>query len=163
MSSTVQLFQQLFGNFKAHTALLDLEGKIIAVNRSWNNFGHENGLVDGYEFEGRNYLTMCEIAVCESRYAIEAMIGLLDVINTGRPTFSMTYPCHSPSQHRWFRLWVESQSPHSPSIIVAHTLLNDYFDLAEVSDFPASRPTEIAYELLNMPSMVRAFPNLGRA
>lgn len=149
--STIQLFDQLFGSFPAHTALLDLDGKIIAVNPAWNAFGQENGLSTGYQFEGKNYISICESAVGGCRYAVEALVGLLEVIRAGRPTFAMTYPCHSPSQKRWYRLWIELQLPHSPTVIVAHTKLKDQFDVSEEQITSATPPVKVPLELLNQP------------
>ncbi len=154
-SSSVLLFQQLFGNFPSHSALLDLEGQIIAVNRSWNDFGRKNGLANGYSFEGQNYLAVCENAASQCRYAVEAMIGLLDVMKAGRPTFSMVYPCHSPSEKQWYRLWIELQLPHSPSVIVAHTRLKDYFDESDTESESIRPLMGVPFELLNQPMNLR--------
>ena len=88
-------------------------------------FGRTNGLAEHYRFESKEYVRVCETAARESAYAVDAMVGMLAVMNAGRPTFSMVYPCHSPSTQRWFRLWVQSQMPESPTIIMAHTLLGE--------------------------------------
>jgi hypothetical protein len=34
----------------------------------------------------------------------------------------MIYTCHSPTELRWFRMWVEPQAPAADVVIVAHYL-----------------------------------------
>jgi hypothetical protein len=104
--------------------MLDLDGMILAVNDSWLRFGHENNLRSDYQFEGVNYLDVCQhSAEGGDSHAAAALAGLLEVIATGRPKFVMTYPCPSPNERRWFKLWVETQGPDSPVLIVAHQLI----------------------------------------
>jgi len=147
-SSSIQLFQRLFGTFPAHAALLDLSGRIISVNKSWLTFGRQNGLAEDYEFESKDYIEICERA-SQSHYAVEAMIGLLQVLNDARPTFTMVYPCHSPTEQRWFRLWVESQMPQSPSIIMAHSRLERFAGRTIKEDVAANVPDTRFEGLMN--------------
>jgi hypothetical protein len=118
------LFKSLFDSHPSHIALLDLRGKILAVNPAWKRFGEQNRLAPGYDCVGMNYLRICETAaeggVPQAR---EAYVGLLEVIHTGRPKFTMVYPCHSDNENRWFRMWVEPQTPNVPALIIAHKLI----------------------------------------
>ena len=89
----------------AHIALIDAEGVIIAVNEGWRRFALCNRLI-GQDFcVGRNYIQVCEEAVGEhSQGALEVARGLREVLGGARLNFILEYPCHSPTQKRWFRL-----------------------------------------------------------
>ena len=144
-ANSIDLFQQLFGAHPAHTALLDLKAKIQAVNQSWLRFGQENEIASDYEFIHADYLAVCEHAVIEqSPYAADVVAGLLGVLAAGRTSFAMVYPCHSPTEHRWFKMWVQAQMPAVPAIVVAHTYLGPKLkrtesDSADETEEPTDR------------------------
>jgi PAS domain S-box-containing protein len=89
----------------AHIALLDSQGVIISVNEGWLDFAAGNSLDRAPSQIGRNYLEICESTrgAC-AREAHEAARGIRGVLCDALPAFSMEYPCHSPTQQRWFQL-----------------------------------------------------------
>ncbi len=121
----VLAFQQLFDPHPSHVALLDLTGTVLAVNAAWRQYGRQNGLGGRATSPvGQNYLAVCEAGVAAAYPgAREAYVGLLDVLRNGRPKFTLTYPCHSPRQREWYRMWVEPQTPSVSAVIVAHQLI----------------------------------------
>jgi hypothetical protein len=122
-SYVLSLFRQLFDGHPAMTCMVDLSGKILAVNQSWKRFGEENDQKVGYLYEGDNYLDICvKAAETGDPYAKSVLTGLLDVLSTGRQKFTCVYPCHSPQERRWYKLWVEPQMPELPVVIIAHQL-----------------------------------------
>ncbi len=117
------VFLQLFDCSAAHVVLLDLEGTIIETNTAWRQFGTDNGLAAEYEFRGVNYLSLIERAAEQGwPGAKETYLGLLEVMHARRPKFTTIYPCHSPTERCWYRMWLEPQTPQVPAIIVAHYL-----------------------------------------
>lgn len=116
-----RMFRLLFNDRPAHVALLDQQGIILETNKAWREFGSQNGLRSGYDCVGQNYLQACEQGAAENfPGASEAYIGVLEVLHARRPKFTMVYPCHSPKERRWYRMWVEPQSPDIPAVVVAH-------------------------------------------
>lgn len=119
-----KVFHGLFADHPAHIALISLDGDILAVNDAWQRFGESNGLQKGYEFLGISYLTACQPAVeAGDPYASHATMGLLGLMQSSRDKFTLIYPCHSPVEQRWFRMWAEPQTPDVPAIVVAHQYL----------------------------------------
>ena len=116
-----QTFKRLFDNRPAQVALLDLDGEILEVNRSWRSWGKQNGMPDTYDCVGQNYLLACETA---ARHQVpgadEVFVGLLEVFHAHRAKFTAIYPCHTPVMQRWYRLWAQPQMPQIPAVIVAH-------------------------------------------
>ena len=90
-----------------HLAILDEEGTIISVNKAWCLFADANGLDWNDYGVGRNYLEICETAVGdgvnEARAAFESIHG---VITKQQNESSLEYPCHSPTERRWFFMYV---------------------------------------------------------
>ncbi len=91
----------------AHIALLNREGIILAVNESWQRFATANVLQAADSAVGLNYLAVCDGATGEcSEEARAAAAGIRQVLRGEVPEFVLEYPCHSPTEPRWFRLMV---------------------------------------------------------
>ena len=86
-----------------HTAIVDSSGAILAVNKAWKRFAKDNGAEMSKVSEGANYLYVCERAKGEqSQHAYSFGEGLHSVLCSQEERFAMEYPCHSPTQRRWF-------------------------------------------------------------
>jgi hypothetical protein len=105
-----------------HTAIVDSSGAIVAVNKAWKRFAEENGAEMSKVSEGANYLDVCQRAMGEqSHYAQSFGEGLRSVLCSREERFAMEYPCHSPTQRRWFVGRVERFGEgDSPLAVVAH-------------------------------------------
>jgi len=106
----------------AHIAIVDSSGTIVAVNQAWQDFATSNGAVVSKITEGTNYFEVCDSATGDqSEYAVAFAEGIRSVFSGGREEFEMEYPCHSPTESRWFvgRVMPFSNGS-SPQAIVAH-------------------------------------------
>jgi PAS domain-containing protein len=84
-------------------AIIERSGTILAVNRAWRRFAEENGADPGKVSEGANYLGVCDKAKGEqSEYARSFAEGLRSVLSGTEERFALEYPCHSPTERRWF-------------------------------------------------------------
>jgi signal transduction histidine kinase len=98
-----QELQQTLDSLSAHIAILDGSGEIIAVNEAWRAFAEANGDDPENVFEGANYLRVCESATGpNSEEAAAFAEGIKSVLSGRRESFEMEYPCHSPTERRWF-------------------------------------------------------------
>jgi signal transduction histidine kinase len=98
-----QELQQTLDSLSAHIAILDESGEIIAVNGMWRAFAESNGCDPGRVSEGANYLRVCESATgLHAEEAAAFAEGVRDVLTGRRSNFEMEYPCHSPTERRWF-------------------------------------------------------------
>ncbi len=96
----------------AHIALLDPAGVIVAVNESWRRFATFNALQSADFTIGVNYLQVCETAVGDcSTESLLVSAGLRNVLAARKHSFEIEYPCHSPSEKRWFRLMAAPLRP----------------------------------------------------
>jgi len=106
----------------AHIALLDPQGHILAVNENWRRFASGNALRSPDFLVGQNYVAVCESATgdCSSE-ARHVAAGLRGVLEGGRCSFEIEYPCHSPEEDRWFRLMATPLTPGgSDGVVVMH-------------------------------------------
>lgn len=88
----------------ANIALLDSNGCIRFVNAAWERFARENRLTGDVGQVGSNYLDAQRGEASES--ARSAFDGVRDVLSGRRERFELVYPCHAPTQQRWFRMRV---------------------------------------------------------
>ncbi|MFW8628129.1 ATP-binding protein [Deinococcus sp. ME38] len=88
-------------------AIVDGDGVIVAVNTAWTNFMLDNGGVPDTCSVGANYLSACDNAqgVCSDEGPPVAQ-GLRDVLSGQRASFTLEYPCHSPTEQRWYRVQI---------------------------------------------------------
>jgi PAS domain S-box-containing protein len=114
--------QRTLDSLSAHIALLDESGTIVAVNKAWREFARANGVPEHNYAEGANYLEACDSATsASSREAVPFAEGIRAVLNGQRKRFELEYPCHSPSEQRWFIGRVTPfESGGSPQAVVAH-------------------------------------------
>ncbi|TVQ51876.1 MAG: PAS domain S-box protein, partial [Phycisphaerales bacterium] len=97
-----RFLQSTLDALSAHIAIIDRTGTIIEVNRAWRNFADQNGLnLDGYGV-GQNYLEAWTGDGPCSAEALEAANGTRRVLIGEQDEFQIEYPCHSPSEERWF-------------------------------------------------------------
>ncbi len=116
------LNQAVLDSIAANIAVLDRDGKIIAVNEAWRGFARENGGAAIADSVGVNYLDVCRRA--QERGAGEvkaALVGIQEVLDGARPNFMLEYPCHSPSEKRWFLMSVTPLGGERGGVVVTHT------------------------------------------
>jgi PAS domain S-box-containing protein len=106
--STAALQSSILNALPAHIALLDHEGVILSVNDRWRNFAGSNALDSSRSGVGQNYLEICERAEGECAEEAHAAAAGIRAILNGESTgeFLVEYPCHSPTEQRWYLLRV---------------------------------------------------------
>jgi DNA-binding CsgD family transcriptional regulator len=123
-----------FKTLPTSAVILDTAGRIIAVNDTWRNFGRRNGLRIPHSAVGSNYLQYCRSDDPASLRFIRDLKSLL----AGRlDLLTFIYPCHSPTEERWFSLIGLPLSLDKPAgVALLHVNLTDMLP------FPTStRPT----------------------
>lgn len=105
LEALLETRQALINSLPAHIALLDEQGVIIDVNDRWRHFGHSNDYAEPNVGVGLNYLAVCRDAAGDcAPDAHRAAAGLQQVLAGERDGFTLEYPCHSPTEYRWFRM-----------------------------------------------------------
>ena len=113
--------RSVLDSLSANIAVVDESGTIVFVNRAWREFARANEAV-GNVAEDVNYLQVCDSAIelgCEE--AASFAEGIRSVLSGRREEFALEYPCHSPTEQRWFVGRVTRFPSGSPTrAVVAH-------------------------------------------
>lgn len=115
--------RETFDSLSAHIAVLDEDGTILMVNRAWREFAERNGVRPETVSEGINYFEVCNQARSsgDDQAALSAAYLREALGETQAPVQPLEYPCHSPSEERWFAMRVSRfESNGSRFTVIAH-------------------------------------------
>jgi DNA-binding CsgD family transcriptional regulator len=101
------LYKTALDSITAHVAILDETGRILETNRAWRDFGTANGITIEPSCIGLNYLETCDRASKEPFDEPSVIAGGIRQVFRGEmEEFFINYPCHTPTEERWFALRV---------------------------------------------------------
>lgn len=87
----------------AQIAIFTQDGTIIAVNEAWRDFARQNGTDPATVSEGTNYLEACKHAADAGSSAMQSFMNNIHELFANKINdFACEYPCHSPTEQRWF-------------------------------------------------------------
>lgn len=117
----------LLDAMQAQACIVDLEGRIVAVNASWDRSLADNDGDRRAIGPGASYLEACRRAADRgSPGAAEALAGVLDVLAGRRESFSQEYPCDSPGgQARWLLMLASPLRCESGGALISHIHITD--------------------------------------
>lgn len=89
----------------ASICVLNLDGKIVAVNDAWRRFSSSNN--GNGDYVGESYLGVCDRVAGDDRaVAHDIAKAIRDVLAGRRSLLETEYPCPSSEEQRWFLLRV---------------------------------------------------------
>jgi two-component system, cell cycle sensor histidine kinase and response regulator CckA len=110
----------------AHIALIDANGQITTVNKAWCRFATENGLAAAKFAVGENYLKICDDAAGPySEGAKHVAAGIRRVLAGATECLPVEYPCHSPTEHKWFLAIITAFHSASNGALIMHVDVSD--------------------------------------
>ena len=122
--------QSIIDALPEHVAVLDPTGVIIAVNAAWTRFALANGGVHGSSMGvGSSYLQACPAPgepdpegedEGDRATGIKAARGIRAVLGGELTSFTLEYPCHSPTEKRWFVMNVAPVRHPGLGAVVSH-------------------------------------------
>lgn len=137
-----QRLQSVLDALPEHVAVLEPEGTIAMVNAAWIRFAKANGDPDLQHCGvGANYLAACPVQPNDedSRLALQARLGIKSVLEGTAPSFSLQYPCHSPTEQRWFVMNVAPIRGQFYGAVVSHFNVTAWYR-DRATDRPAPDP-----------------------
>lgn len=96
--------REIIDSLSAHIAVLDRDGVIVLTNKAWQDFGTANGLQGAEDNLGQNYINISEAGGDETGTVVAQ--GIRKVISGDLKEFFINYPCHSPTEKRWYAMRV---------------------------------------------------------
>jgi PAS domain S-box-containing protein len=122
-SEIEKLYSAVMSGLRAHIALLDRTGNIVAVNEAWTRFARENnGTAELAIGIGINYLDVCRTSALDCDSAARCLEGLNATLSGTDEEFSLEYACHSPQAQRWFQLCATSWKAEGGALVVHHDI-----------------------------------------
>lgn len=120
--------QTILDSIPEHLCVLDKHGVIVAVNSAWRRFAKANDCQDDESTSvGANYRATC----CDTHgepartEAGVAWAGIAAVMHHRLASFSLDYPCDSPTVQRWFRMSVFPMAAPGEGVVVMHLDVTD--------------------------------------
>ena len=131
--SPIEYGAAALASLDGNAALLDSEGKVVAVNEAWLLFGNNNGAShQSCIGVGVNYLDVCRSAAAHSATAKAVMDGILSILGGRTPIYRCDYRCDGPETLRWFRLTVTPWRAPGGDVLVLHQDVSEEKSLAEI-------------------------------
>lgn len=120
MEHSFDLFECVLDSLNEHIAVIDRWGVILYVNRAWIEFGVANGL-GAPQWIGKNYLDAGEgSAAAGDTSAAESVESIKEVINKQSIVSYFEYPCHSPTEQRWFIMRTTALRSAADTYLISH-------------------------------------------
>jgi PAS domain S-box-containing protein len=142
MRDSETLNRAVINSMMANIAVVDRHGTIITINDHWEQFARENGADASLSAigVGTNYLEVCQRATLDlGEEAQQILDGLRGVLDHTRPTFKHEYPCHSPTEQRWFTMQVSALSRQEGGAVIAQINITERKRAEQVlADFKAA-------------------------
>ena len=158
----------ILNGLPAHIALLDPQGVVISVNAAWRGFADANAMHGPGHGIGVNYLAVCDRARgTGATEAAQVAGGIRAVLEGKAKSFSIEYPCHSPTEQRWFLLTVTPLAEDAPNGAIAMhlnitTRKQAEHALAALSDQTQRRERLLSTTLANISDFAYAYDREGR-
>ena len=109
----------MLNSLSAHIAILNQDGVIVETNTAWRNYAINNGMPESYDFNGMNYLQICDASKgSDVNDAGKVAEGIRAVIQGDLTEFLYDYPCHSKDGPHWYYMRAIRMSGDGPIRVV---------------------------------------------
>ena len=102
LENSRKLLQSTLNSLSANIAVINENGYITHVNKSWKNFASNNGIEPEKVGVGVNYFSTVLSEETVDSDAKKFIDEIKSLIKGNTKEVIMEYPCHSPSEERWF-------------------------------------------------------------
>ena len=112
----------ILASLNSGVAVLDSEGRVIAVNQAWARFARHAGAPVPWHREDDNYLHTCRAAAARGEPdAAEALAGIEAVLSGSRTGFAFEYSSITPAGQLWVAMSVVPLSRPEGGAVVSRT------------------------------------------
>lgn len=120
------LLRAALDSIDSQIALIDRAGVIHYVNRTWCQFGKDNGMPSEYKWIGTSYLSVCRSASDSGECdGTNVYAGIRSVLDFDEPFFQYEYPCHSPDEQRWFMMRIAPVLEMKSFFVISHSVITE--------------------------------------
>jgi PAS domain S-box-containing protein len=121
LDEALRFYRSSIDALTGHIAVLDENGVILEVNHAWRHFAEMNHFAGFNCAVGMNYLEVCDTSEGECADDGSVASGIRDVLAGRVAVYEFEYPCHSPTEERWFLMRASRfKSPGPVRVVVSH-------------------------------------------
>jgi diguanylate cyclase (GGDEF)-like protein len=119
--------------FPAHLVVIDGSGKVLAINRSWDEFiAGDRSSVHAHLSVGSDYLKLCERATeAAEEGAGRALVGVREVLKGERKTFVSEYRHPTATHPHWLVLRIVPLGDPQSGALIVHEDITERRQLSE--------------------------------
>ena len=119
--------QAILNALPPSVCVLDEDGWIVEVNKSWREFGSGNGLSTAFFGVGYNYIEISKNVTGIDAETSHQVANAITNIIAGKQDFFVTeYPCDSPSEKRWFKVFISPlNSEAKKGAVIVHVDISE--------------------------------------
>jgi len=104
----------------AQVAIVNANGTIVDHNEAWEQFNDESTLMKRPDV-GVNYFEILQQAIeMGDDYALKFLLGLKNVLNQNKKSFTLTYPLKTDTNSFWFNLTIRPCSDDHSHFVMIH-------------------------------------------
>ncbi len=155
--------QSLIDAMKDGAAIIAADGTILWVNDTWRKFAAANEGDTADEYIGVNYLDVCrQSSDAGDELARRVGTGIGGVLSGGEE-FSTEYPCHSPTEKRWFEIIARPFGLSDQKYaLIAHRNVTSRVEASVEASHAEQNVENLAAIVATMPDAVIAFDLDGK-
>lgn len=156
-----EFYQATLDSLTATIAIIDRDGGILFVNRSWREFATANGTQPERVSEGCNYFSVCKAGAAGGCVEASEFLNQAAKMVAGElEEFTLEYPCHAPDRQRWFQVRVTRLlRDKNGRIVVAHEDLT----LMKLAEWEWKKREALLHQIVGIsPNLVFVKDELGR-
>ncbi|WP_445665190.1 PAS domain S-box protein [Fodinibius sp. AD559] len=118
--SNITFDKTFLNSLLAHVAIIDADGTIVDYNKAWNDFDDASSSIKRVD-KGVNYFEVLQRAIEEGNdYALKFLLGLKNVLNQNKTSFTLTYPLKTDTNSFWFNLTIRPCSDDNSHFVMIH-------------------------------------------
>jgi signal transduction histidine kinase len=111
-------FETVFASLHGHIAVLNHNGRVIAVSQTWIEYSKDNGGAASATGVGADYLQVCDRAADGGdQEAAKSAAGIRAVLRGTLPRFMMDYEC----AEKWYQLTASPLVRRDGGAVISHT------------------------------------------
>ena len=116
---TLHAHDAVLDSIDSQIAIINRAGVIVYLNRAWRDFARDNGMPADHSGLNTNYLHVCR-PLEDDAQSQHVYDGICAVLKGTTPSFDCEYPCHSPTEQRWFEMRVRQLHEVADQYVVSH-------------------------------------------
>lgn len=122
-----QFAQSTLDALSSHMCVVNEKGVILSVNLAWQKFAEANPPYEPNYWLGTNYIDICKNAALEGDKDAKAIYDGIRAMQAGElEMFIYEYPCHSPTEQRWFIVKITRFThQNARHLVIAHESITE--------------------------------------